>query len=97
MGILIWALVNERGHLSCQKLRVGSYQTLRLGNCQALVVRQKLEVVRHYLTTSCLRVGSCQAFIGSCQRLSNNFQIEGRKLSDINWKLSDSNWKLSDT
>ena len=29
--------------------------------------------------------------------MSDNFQFEGRKLSDSNWKLSDSNWKLSDT
>ena len=35
-------------------------------------------------------VGSCQTVSGSCRTLTDNFQLEG-------WKLSDSKLKLSDT
>ena len=47
-----------------------------------------MEVVRHCLTTSSLKVGSCQRESGSSQTLSSNFQFEGFKLSDSNWKFS---------
>ena len=36
-----------------------------------------MEVARHCLTTSSLRVGSCKTVSGSCQTVSNNFQFEG--------------------